>query len=89
MVECSRCNEIERALEEARADRDRILLELARERERQVPQTLPLHHRDVPLSAVEGAPLRYMLADQLNDRLKAWLGPLHARARRLLLRFDR
>lgn len=89
MPECPRCAELERALEDVRRERDELMLELARERERHVPDALPRDYPNTPLSQVEGAPLRYVLVDRANDAVKTVLGPMHTRARKLLERLRR
>lgn len=75
----------------ARAERDEALAALARERE--LTNSLRLQLRNAgqaetpryPAGTGLGAPpLRYELADKLNNSAKRALGPVHQAARRLL-----
>jgi hypothetical protein len=78
-------------LQEALAARDAALLELAQEKER--TNALRLWARAAgevdPVRypgevGPDGAPLRYVVADRLNDGFKRLLGPLHERGKALL-----
>lgn len=78
---CERCAELEAELLAVRRERDEALLQLSQERERLDALRLQRGDGEVDLSAVAGAPLRYVLADQLNDSVKRVLSPLHRSAR--------
>lgn len=81
---------LEAALVEARRERDEALLALAKERE--LTNALRLQLRQPPLEVARypagtglgPPPLRYELADKLNDSAKRALGPVHRAARSLL-----
>jgi len=86
-------NDLERALSQARHDRDEALEALARERELTNALRLQLRHQgeaSVPRfpagTGLGPAPLRYQLADTINDSAKRALGPVHSAARKLLNR---
>ncbi len=75
---------LEERLAQALQERDAALAALAQERA--VVNALRLasarrgepEPKDYPVAAGPGeAPLRYVLADEANDTLKAFLGPLH------------
>jgi hypothetical protein len=82
--------DLETALAEARRERDEALLALARERE--LTNALRLQLRapaaDVPRyptgTGLGPPPLRYVVADRLNDSAKTALGPVHRVAKSLL-----
>ncbi len=79
-------DQLERALEE----RDRALVELARERERvnalrlwaRFPAEVDPARYPSEVGP-DGTPLRYVVADRLNEGLKGLLGPLHEKGRAL------
>lgn len=84
---------LERALIDARRERDEALLALARERE--LTNSLRLQVRNgqsveiprYPAGTGPGpAPLRYQLVDSLNASAKRALGPVHGAAKKLLAR---
>lgn len=78
-------------LQEALAARDAALLELAQEKERTNALRLwvraagevdPVRYPSEV--GPDGAPLRYVVADRVNDGVKRLLGPLHGRGKALL-----
>jgi hypothetical protein len=81
---------LEAALVEARRERDEALLALATERE--LTNALRLQLRQPPIEVARypagtglgPPPLRYELADKLNDSAKKALGPVHRAAKSLL-----
>jgi len=88
MSGCSRCGQLKRELDEARG-----ALARAREELEALRMAMPgLQERGAdPFQAgqLQGVPLRYRLADQLNDGLKRWLKPVHAGGKALAERVGR
>lgn len=86
-------HELESALDQARQERDDALAALAQERELTNALRLQLRHQGEPAvprfpagTGLGPAPLRYKLADSLNDSAKRALGPVHSAAKKLLNR---
>jgi hypothetical protein len=81
---------LETALADARRERDEALMLLAKERELTNALRLQLRQpaADIPRyptgTGLGPPPLRYELADKLNDSAKKALGPVHRAAKSLL-----
>lgn len=86
---CANCADLEAELRDARAERDRSLLELARAREELNALRLARAGEELRIGEVDGAPLRYLVADRLNDGIKRVLGPAHGAVRGALSRLGR
>jgi len=85
---CSRCEQLRRERDEARGELSR-----AREELEALRMAMPgLGERvEDPFrpSELQGVPLRYRLADQLNDGFKRWLKPVHSGGKALAERVSR
>ena len=88
-----RLSELEARLEQALAERDEALLDLAKERELTNALRLSARSRDEPepmpyppSAGLGEPPLRYRVADAANDTAKGVLGPWHQRFKRLAAR---
>jgi hypothetical protein len=81
---CSNCERLELELARAVKDRDEALLEVARAKEISNALRLLARHgtQELALGKVRGAPLRYVVVDEVNDTLKTILGPMHGQAKK-------
>ncbi|MBL9037968.1 MAG: hypothetical protein JNG84_05575 [Archangium sp.] len=87
---------IEGRLHAALAERDAALTALAKERALVNALRLALQRRGEPVpphypldAALDAPPLRYVVADALNDRAKTALGPVHDAVKALAERWSR
>jgi hypothetical protein len=83
---CERCKELERRLEVLQAERDELVIAVARERQRAnaVLVQFPTAPVMVPAPvAVADPPLRHRIADRINDSVKRLLPFAHTAAKRL------
>lgn len=72
---CAGCAQLRSEIARLLEDRDRLLLELARERERSAALLLSWPPEPTDL----GPPLRHRVVDAFNDRLKRHLPAAHVR----------
>jgi hypothetical protein len=82
---CAGCLQLRGEVARLLEDRDRLLLELARERERSAALLLSWPPEPTDL----GPPLRHRVVDALNERLKRHLPAAHVRLKGTALRLLR